>query len=78
MLAGAEFLEDVVEAGKGKMRMLGQNALAVGVEFFRDGADPLFLEIVGGGEREGVEALRLGVAWSIFQCSALRQHPDYM
>ena len=41
--------------------MLGQHALAVRVEVFGDVADALFLQIVGGREREGIEAL-----WSLF------------
>ena len=47
------------------MRMLFENALAVGIEFFGDGADGGFLSFVGDGEWEGVEAARIIVAWII-------------
>ena len=60
--AGAQFFQHVVEAGQGEVRMLGEDALAMGVEVFGDGANALLLQVVGGGEGEGVEALRFRVA----------------
>ena len=40
--------------------MVGEHALAMGVELFGDDADALFLEVVGCGEREGVESAGFG------------------
>ena len=54
--AGAEMVEDVVEAGEGEVRVVGEDALAVGVDGFGGGADAVFLRFGGGGEGEGVEA----------------------
>ena len=54
--AGAKFFEDVVEASEGQMGMVGEDALAVGVEVLGDAADAGLLQVVGGGEGEGIEA----------------------
>jgi hypothetical protein len=37
------------------MRMLRQHLLAMGVKFFGDDPDGLFLNVVGVGEWEGIE-----------------------
>ena len=59
---GAELLQHVVEAGEADMRVFRQYPLAVCVEVFGKGADALLLQVVGGGEGEGVETARFGIA----------------
>ena len=56
-----QFFQNVVKAGQRQMRMFGEHALAMRIEVFGDGADALLLQVVGGGEREGVEAAGFGV-----------------
>lgn len=60
-LVGAEFLQDVVHPGESESGVLGLDALAVGVEFFGDGANAGLLLFGAGGEWEFLEAVRLHV-----------------
>jgi len=57
------------------MLMLGQHALAVGVEAFGDAADAVFLEIVGGGEWERVEAHIFVVARPVLKRPSVGKGP---
>ena len=49
------------------MGVLGEDALAVGVQLLGDTADAGLLEVVGGWEGEWVEAARFDEARTIFQ-----------
>ncbi|BDA83985.1 hypothetical protein Sa4125_15270 [Aureimonas sp. SA4125] len=60
--ACAQAFEDVVEARQGQMRVVRENALAVGVEVFGDGADGGFLGVGRDGEWERVESAGFRVA----------------
>ena len=55
----------IVQSGQRQMRMLPQHALAMRVEFFGDDADGLLLDVVGIGEREGIEAERFNEPRSV-------------
>jgi len=68
--ARAKALKDVVEPGHRKMRMLGERALAVGIEVFGDRSDALLLEAVGEREGKRVEAAVAGVHWVISDAEA--------
>ena len=58
--------------------MVGEDALAVGVEIFGDGADTLFLWVVCRGEWKWIEALTLCSAVDPPASTALRKRPRDM
>src|SRR5690606_34881147 len=65
LAAGAEGLDGVVEGGEGEGGVERLLPLAVGVYGFAEGADALALLLRRVREGEGLEALRLVVAWVV-------------
>ncbi len=60
------------------MGVLGEDALAVGVQLLGDAADAGFLQVVGGGEGEGIEAAGFDIDRTIFEEATCAHCPTDM
>ncbi len=77
---GADQVADIVEPGQGQVRMLGQNVLAMRVEFLGNGGDFAPDRIGRIGEREGIEAAGFRVNRPIFKpvAAVVFRKPDFV
>ena len=77
--AGAEEVEDVVEAGEGERGVQGLLALAMGVEALAEVADFLLQRDFGEGwEGVWIKTDAFVVSWAVFECSSPCQTPRDM
>ena len=76
--ARLQLLQHIVHLGEGDFRMIRLHLLAVRVEFLAKAGDAGTSELVGIGERKGIEAQRFIVALPVLKCAATSQGPRDM